>query len=202
MIQAPLILASGSPRRRDLLKACGIQLASVVPSQIPEIRHSTESPQAYTQRLAREKSLAGRHAHAYVLAADTIVCLDDRVFEKPIDDRAAEHILQQLSGQWHRVITAWAIAFHPQEQSQRPHIVSEGYCISEVKFRQLQPPEIQSYIQTGEGSDKAGSYGIQGIGAALVESIRGDYSNIVGLPITDIIRALDAIGIRPTVEPS
>ena len=202
MIQAPLILASGSPRRRSLLQTCGIQIAAVAPSQIPEERRVNESPLPYTQRLATEKSLARRHQHAYVLAADTIVCLNEHVFEKPKDDVDAENILCQLSGQWHTVITAWAIAFHPQVLTEAPHIVAEGTSSSDVKFRALQSAEIQSYIRTGEGRDKAGSYGIQGLGAALVESIRGDYSNIVGLPMTDVIQALDAIGIRPTLESS
>lgn len=193
-----LILASGSPRRRALLQTCGIPIFDVVPSHIPEERLPHESPTEYTVRLSEEKSLANRHHNAYVLAADTIVCLDEQVFEKPLNDADAIAILSTLSGKWHTVITAWAIAHHPGSAAQSPVIVGRGTTSSEVKFRSLQMAEIKCYIQTGEGRDKAGSYGIQGLGAALVESIRGDYSNIVGLPMGDVIHALGKIGIAPT----
>ena len=191
-----LILASGSPRRRALLQTCGIPISMWSPhiSQRKGCKRKSDS----TVRLSEEKSLANRHHNAYVLAADTIVCLDEQVFEKPLNDADAITILSTLSGKWHTVITAWAIAHHPESASQSSVIVARGTTTSEVKFRSLQMAEIKSYIQTGEGRDKAGSYGIQGLGAALVESIRGDYSNIVGLPMGDVIQALGKIGIAPT----
>ncbi|MEC8382247.1 MAG: Maf family protein [Myxococcota bacterium] len=200
MTPISLILASGSPRRRSLLRTCGIPIAEVVPSNIPEERQQDESPTQYTIRLSREKATAQRHRNAYVLAADTIVCLNELVLEKPQNDIDASRMLETLSGRWHTVVTAWAIAHHPQNLSEAPSILDNGYTASKVKFRQLQTAEIQSYIQTGEGKDKAGSYGIQGLGAALVESIQGDYSNIVGLPMRDVIHALKKIGIQPTME--
>ena len=136
----------------------------------------------------------GRAPHALdapeycILAADTIVCLEQQIFEKPIDDAHAVQTLTLLSNRWHSVHTAWYLKGR--------HQVS-GLSTSRVKFRKLSVPEIRSYIQTGEGKDKAGSYGIQGLGAALIDSIEGCYSTIVGLPVSQVLPALANEGIHP-----
>lgn len=191
------ILASGSPRRSDLLKTCGIKISAIHPPEILELRNPDESPLEYASRLATEKSKAIHHNNAVVLSADTIVCLGNRVFEKPSDDQDAFDILSTLSGGWHNVITAWAISIHPQiAGGEAIRICHSGSKTSKVRFRSLKEAEIISYIQTGEGRDKAGSYGIQGKGAALVEEISGDFSNVVGLPIKDVMLALNSLGIH------
>jgi septum formation protein len=191
------ILASGSPRRSELLRTCGIKISAIHPPKILEIRNQDESPLEYASRLAVEKSKAIHHNNAVVLSADTIVCLENRVFEKPTDDQNAFDILSTLSGGWHDVITAWAISIHPPiADGEAIRISHSGSTTSKVRFRSFKEAEIRSYIQTGEGRDKAGSYGIQGKGAALVEEISGDFSNVVGLPIKDVLFALNSLGVH------
>ncbi len=183
------ILASGSPRRKQLLQTCGIQIDFIIPARIPEQIRSGEEPLAYCMRLAKEKSAAVFKEDRCVLAADTIVCTETEVFEKPENDEDAFRILSSLSGKWHRVITAWEL--------KTPTEIRNGASVSKVLFRNLKPVEIRSYIRTGEGNDKAGSYGIQGLGAALISEISGSYSNIVGLPMTQVMAALEWAGIHP-----
>lgn len=179
-----LILASGSPRRKGLLEAVGVRIDRIEPADIIEERQSNEEPLVYCQRLAYEKSIAQKFEHALVLAADTIVAKELMVFEKPADDRHALEILQTLQGTWHEVITAWSI------YNCNTHEISAGHSISKVLFRALTLAECNAYIKTGEGKDKAGGYGIQGLGASLVSTIEGSYSNIVGLPMEQIIPIL------------
>ena len=190
-----LILASASPRRKALLTTIGIPIFKVVPSHIEESRQSEESLIAYCSRLAIEKSQALAIHEGVILAADTIVTQGSALFEKPIDDSDAVHILSQLSGKWHTVITAWAL-YQPHNQQ-----LKHGYTTSDVLFRVLSSQEILSYVHTKEGRDKAGAYGIQGLGAALISSIKGSYSNIVGLPLEAILPELKRLGITPQ-EPS
>ena len=183
----PIILASASPRRRQLLEISGFHLI-IQPSQIEEIRKSTETPIVYCQRLAREKAQAivaqSKSKNTLVVAADTVVYIDQSIYEKPIDDQHAFEMLSALSKDWHHVVSAWYIS------STDGDFVRSGHQISDVRFRKLEDKEILSYIATKEGRDKAGSYGIQGLGAALVEEIRGSYSNIVGLPLRDVVAAI------------
>lgn len=174
------ILASGSPRRKALLTTIGVHIDQVSPANILEQRQPQESPIAYCQRLAKEKSVAQSFHDALVLAADTIVAKENMVFEKPIDDADAMQILESLQGTWHEVITAWSL-YNTKTQE-----IHANHAISRVLFRSLTHNECISYIKTGEGADKAGGYGIQGVGAALVSTIEGSYSNIVGLPIEQI----------------
>ena len=178
------ILASGSPRRKALLTTLGVDIDLVSPSNILEERQENESPLVYCQRLSKEKSTAQFFENSLILAADTIVAKDNMVFEKPVDNADAMRILQTIQGTWHEVITAWSIY---DTQSREMH---SGHSISRVLFRSLSKKECSSYIRTGEGSDKAGAYGIQGLGAALVSTIEGSYSNIVGLPIEQIVPIL------------
>ena len=197
-----LVLASGSPRRKALLEGVGVQLAAVVPPSIPETRHNGETPTAYVCRLAREKAEAVTVPEHWILAADTIVFDADRLFEKPRDTADAVEILSYLSGKWHHVTTAWHLRFCPHEQTDDATHSQRGHCTTQVKFRTLTDHEINAYIRSGEGTDKAGSYGIQGIGAALVEQVQGDFSNVVGLPMPDVLHALASVGVIPQREPT
>lgn len=183
-----LILASGSPRRREMLETAGIELFAVEPSNVPEVRASDEAPVDYCRRLAKDKALASTRTGHWVLSADTIVVDGEDIFEKPDDAAEAFAMLSRLSQGWHEVISAWALRYIPEEDGAEVLIVD--HCVSQVRFRHLEPSEIRAYVATGEPFDKAGGYGIQGKGAALVQEIRGSYSNIVGMPLADIIAAL------------
>ncbi len=189
-----LILASGSPRRRELLECSAVQLLAVEPANIPEIRSPEEAPLAYCQRLAHQKaSVSTRQGH-WVLAADTIVVDGNDIFEKPTDTDDAIAMLSHIASVgWHDVISAWALRYVPRPGEAEDWI--EGHSISKVRFRSLTQAEIEAYVATGESFDKAGGYGIQGKGAALVQDIQGSYSNIVGLPLAEVLSALREKGI-------
>jgi septum formation protein len=184
-----LVLASASPRRRMLLGAIGIVPHDIRPADIDERPVPGEPALAHVRRLAAEKASAvDRAADEVVLAADTIVHLGDRVFGKPADAEDAAATLAALAGRAHSVTTAWCL------HGPNP---AAGAVTSTVHFRALQPAEIAAYVATGEGTDKAGGYGIQGLGAALVAHVDGDHSNVVGLPLAPVLAALRAAGIAP-----
>ena len=171
-----LVLASASPRRRELLESAGIDF-DVAPIELDESRRLGEAPRAYVERLAREKAeaIARRRPDAIVLGADTAVVVDDTVLGKPIDAADAARMLRQLSGRAHEVMTGVAV-------------VSGGLTVSRVArtivwFAELTPEEILAYIATGEPADKAGAYAIQGRAAPFVTRTEGSYSNVVGLPM-------------------
>jgi septum formation protein len=178
-----LILASSSPRRRLLLDMLRIEF-EVRPSNIPEIRQPGETPVGYTERLAREKaqSVAG----SLVLGADTTVVLEDHVFEKPADAGDALRMLRRLQGRTHQVITSVALV--------AGGVVRQATDITAVTFRPCDDDFLRAYIATGEPMDKAGSYGIQGYGAALVERIDGDFFGVMGLPVRLVLRLLEEAG--------
>jgi septum formation protein len=183
---APILtLASASPRRRELLAMLGIP-CEVRPSHIAEVRVPGESPRAYTERLAREKALGvpGR----LVLGADTTVLLDDHLLEKPTDAADALRMLRTLQGRTHQVISALALV--------ADGVVRQATDITSVTFRPCNDDWLRAYIETGEPMDKAGAYGIQGYGAALVERIEGDYFGVMGLPLRLMLRLLEEAG-RP-----
>ena len=190
-----LILASGSPRRKELLTTCGIALKAIVPSSVEEQRENHESPEEYCSRLAEEKARAValscslQHPNDWVLAADTVVSIGNNIYEKPFDDRDAFNMLKALSTDWHEVRSGWFLL--RADGAKQDH----GLSLSRVRFRPLTDAELYAYIRTGEGRDKAGGYGIQGLGAALVEEIRGSYSNIVGLPVHNVVSALKKHGL-------
>jgi septum formation protein len=188
-----LILASGSPRRRELLHYSAVNIADVRPSQILEERNEGEEPLVYCRRLALEKSRAVSEEGYWILAADTIVCLGDAVFEKPADRADAIWILSSLSGQWHQVISAWTLRYCPKNGEESKEI--SGYASSDVLLRELLVEEIEAYVSSGESMDKAGGYGIQGLGACLVSEIKGSYSNIVGLPLSQVLKAIREEGV-------
>ena len=184
---APLILASGSPRRRDLLASAGVAV-EVRPSDVPEDRLPGEAPVTYALRMAREKCAAVAEAalasgdQRPVLAADTIVVLDDRVLGKPAHRREAAGMIQDLAGRGHEVVTAYCLRRGDEE-------VSEAVT-TEVIFRPLSSREIEAYLDGEEWSDKAGAYGIQGKAAHMAREVRGSYTNVVGLPLAQVIEAL------------
>ncbi len=177
-MEKPIILASNSPRRQELLKQIGL-VFSVGPADVDERVLPGEAAEAYAIRVALDKArvAAGRAGRGIVIAADTIVVLDDEILGKPADSRDAERMLTMLSGKMHRVITG-LVVMDAATRSRRAVA-----AITRVWFRDLTASEIAAYAATGEPLDKAGAYGIQGKGALLVQRIEGCYFNVVGLPL-------------------
>jgi septum formation protein len=188
----PLILASASPRRRRLLTQIQIPFR-VVPGNVDEAETGYE-PTEMCQRLAEKKAIQVRSLAGafWVLGADSIVVISDRVLGKPRDEAEAGAMLSLLSGKEHRVVTGFCIL----DPSGRP-AHSEAVSTT-VRFKPLDDTEIEAYIHTGEPFGKAGAYAIQGIGAFMVESISGSYTNVVGLPICAVIKALIRVGAIQT----
>ena len=188
-IQPRIILASASPRRAELLKQIGVEF-ELAPSQIEERPHPDEAPGDYITRIARAKVIAvarGRDA-GLVIGADTVVVLDGRMIGKPQNKADAHRLLRQLSGKWHAVLTG--VALYDVETR---HEVAD-YEKTLVKFAQLNDAEIEWYVNTGEPMDKAGAYGIQGLGGLFVDEIAGNYYNVVGLPIPLVYRLARRLG--------
>jgi septum formation protein len=183
MIREPLVLASSSPRRRQLLEMLGIPI-QVVPPNIPEVRLAVETPVDYVERLAREKASAV--PGALVLGADTTVVIRDQVLEKPEDAADALGMLRKLHGRTHQVVTAVALI--------ADGTLHQATDITNVTFRRLDDAMLQAYVATGEPMDKAGAYGIQGYGAALVERIDGDFFSVMGLPLRLVLNLLEEAG--------
>ena len=183
-----LILASGSPRRKQLLEMLGLPFRVVAPG-VDETRASSEPPEAYVVRLAREKArvVAARERGELVLAADTTVVLRGEIFEKPSTRAEAEAMLGRLQGRTHRVMTAVAVALDGR--------LEHALDVTEVTFRRLSADAIAAYVATGEPMDKAGAYAIQGKGAALVEGIRGDFFGVMGLPLRLALELLERFGL-------
>jgi septum formation protein len=179
----PITLASASPRRRQLLEMLGLAV-EVRPSHIPEERRPGETPIGYTERLAREKALSV--PGALVLGADTTVLLDDQLLEKPADPEDAVRMLRLLQGRTHQVITSVALAM--------AGAVRQATDVTSVTFRPCPDEFLRAYVETGEPMDKAGAYGIQGYGAALVERIDGDFFGVMGLPVRLVVRLLEEAG--------
>ncbi|HEX4561064.1 MAG TPA: Maf family protein [Gemmatimonadales bacterium] len=184
-----LILASGSPRRRQLLEMLGLE-HRVVPPDVDETRREGEAPADYVVRLAGEKARAvsGREPQALVLAADTTVVLGTELFAKPATVAEAVAMLGRLADRTHQVYTGVALA-----QGDR---VETALDVSDVTFRPLSGELIADYVATGEPMDKAGAYAIQGKGAALIDGIRGDFFGVMGLPLRLVLDLLERFG-RP-----
>lgn len=192
MADRPLILASASPRRRDLLERAGVAF-EVIPADIPEERRSGEDPIAFASRLAAEKSRAvaeriGPTPPRRVLAADTIVVLGDDILGKPRDERDAERMLARLVGRTHAVVTAIAL-------TRSDAMATEVRAItSQVRMREAGPDELRDYVATGESLDKAGAYALQGGGRRFVERVEGSETNVIGLPLDETLALLAAPG--------
>ncbi len=183
-----LVLGSASPRRRELLGRLGLGF-EVDPADIDESTRAGESPHAYVTRLAEEKArrVAERHAGAAVLAADTTVELDGRALNKPRDHDESAQMLRALRGREHVVHTGVALCV---EQA-----VWTVTVTSRVRFRHYSEATLAGYVLSGEGLDKAGSYGIQDLGMALVSEVHGSYTNVVGLPCAETIELLEQHGV-------
>jgi septum formation protein len=171
-----LILASASPRRVELLRAAGFA-AAVIPADVDETPLPNESPRDHVVRLARAKAsaVAAGHQTAAVLGADTVVTIDDEILGKPRDRADARRMIIRLSGRSHQVYTGVALCVDGA--------VREDVAVSDVAISALSEAEIDWYVGTGEGLDKAGGYAIQGLASRFVTGIRGSYSNVVGLPV-------------------
>jgi septum formation protein len=182
-----LLLASASPRRRELLEQAGIP-CDVAPVDVEERRMPGESPREYAERLAREKAATGanRHPARVVLGADTIVVVDGDVLEKPIDDADAARMLRRLANREHEVLTGIAIA--------HGDMVASDVVTTRVWFAPLTDADVQWYVATGEPAGKAGAYAIQGRASRFVTRIDGSYANVVGLPVAAVIELLTRTG--------
>jgi septum formation protein len=184
MIELPqLVLASGSPRRAEILSSVGWTFTKVVPD-IDETERDSESPENYVQRLAEEKAQAVSHQHpdSMILAADTTVVIDEQIIGKPADLDDARRMLTMLSGRWHDVLTGVAV--------KRDGKIDVGMERTGVKFSEMSNEEIEYLARMGDPLDKAGAYAVQAQAALFIEQIRGDYWNVVGLPISLVYRLL------------
>ena len=181
-----LVLASASPRRREILSLLGLEF-EVIPSGVKE--RVFGDPVATARRLSREKALDvwRRNRDALVIGADTLVFINSRIIGKPGSEEEAVRILSQLSGRWHRVVTA--VSFVGLGVRRTVHDVAR------VKFRRLTRREIESYVMSGEPMDKAGAYGVQGFGATIVERIEGNFYTVMGLPVVKVYEVLKELSL-------
>lgn len=192
--QSPLVLASGSPRRRELLARFGVPLRAVS-VDVDESLRPGEGGVACARRLASDKLARalgggfGVEEGTYVLAADTVVSLGDEICDKPASDEDARRALRKLSGKTHDVSTAFTVGVGGDPAATFLDVVT-----TRVVFYPLSESTIEAYVRSGEGRDKAGAYGIQGRGAYLVKHIEGSYENVMGLPVVEVLRCLVARG--------
>ena len=182
---APLVLASKSPRRRQLLKQMGIEF-SLACADIEELQKPQEEAVDFVTRMALSKALtvAAGHSECWILAADTIVVINDKILGKPCDDVDACRMLASLAGRWHQVFTAFTL------QHKTFAITITQIDSSRVKIAHLKESTIAAYVASGEPLDKAGSYAVQGIGGAFVEALDGSPTTVIGLPLPLVIRQL------------
>lgn len=195
----PLVLASASPRRTELLRAAGIPF-TVKAANVHEERIAGESPNEYAERLARDKARAiwkrtQSRSKLFVLGADTIVLVDTQVLEKPTSEADAIRMLRRLSGQVHCVITSVCL-IGPRGNGKFEDVRSE---ITRVCFQKLTEDEIREYVATGEPMDKAGGYAIQGIAGRWIPRIEGCYFNVVGLPVSLVYRMLQEHSVLESI---
>jgi septum formation protein len=187
MSGVPVVLASSSPRRRELLALLGLA-PEVVPANVDESPRRGEEPAAYAERLAREKALAVPRDGAVVIGADTIVVVDGEVLGKPAGPTEAAAMLRRLAGREHSVFTAVAAVYSGR--------VASGIERTRVWFRRLDQKLIEEYVATGDPLDKAGAYGIQGYGAIIVERIEGDFFTVMGLGLGKLVDVLQGVGLE------
>ncbi len=187
-----LILASSSPRRKQLMEVAGL-VFTIIPSKFKENLDINIAPQELVEYLSFQKAqeISIRHKNAVIIGADTIVVLNNKIIGKPKHKKHAREILKNLSGKTHEVLTGYTI-IDAKNQMRKTKVVR-----SKVYFKTLSNEQIENYIATDEPLDKAGAYGIQGIGKALIEKTEGDYANIVGLPIQTLLADLKLFGIVP-----
>ena len=187
MGQPTLVLASASPRRRELLARLGLTPAAVNPADIDETPHKGELPRDYAKRMAREKAQAAASGDGHVLAGDTVVAAGRRILPKAEDEATARKCLELLSGRRHRVLSA--IALRAPDGA-----IRERLSETVVMFKRLSSAEIDAYLASGEWEGKAGGYAIQGIAEGLISRIQGSHSGVVGLPLYETRTLLRAAG--------
>lgn len=185
-----LILASKSPRRRYLLEQAGLSF-SIIPSNVDEKSLPMSSPETYVRELAEAKArdIAEKHPENWVIGADTVVLIDGTILGKPRSREEARKMLEQLSGNTHQVLTGYAICCYGKDRYFSDTVKTD------VRFKHLTEDEIQWYIHSEEPFDKAGAYAIQGLGTFLVRSINGSYTNVVGLPVCEVVEFLLKEGV-------
>ena len=184
------ILASSSPRRRELLTSIGLDF-EVIPSHVPEEHQLGEAPEEYVARLSRDKAsaIAAKHPDRWVIAADTTVLQGDELLEKPVNAADAARMLAAIAGRTHIVYTGVTIE-HLNGRYRETRVAE-----SEVRVLPLSPADIEWYVKTGEPLDKAGAYAVQGIGGMFIDSIHGSYTNVVGLPLALLFQMLRHAGV-------
>jgi len=187
MLNDKLILASGSPRRAEILTAVGWEFEKEV-ADVDETEFPGEKPDEYVLRLAKIKAetVAANHENAFVLGADTIVVIDNQIIGKPKDFDDARRMLKLLSGNWHEVLTGVALVKVSEGNSE----IRVDLQRTRVKFAEMNDEEIQFLVEKGEPLDKAGAYAVQAQAALFIEEIRGDYWNVVGLPVNLVYELL------------
>lgn len=188
--RTPIVLASGSPRRRDFLASLGLEFR-VAPSLAEEPKPTPgDSPESYAQRMAEMKGreVAERYPDCVIIAADTVVALEGILLGKPDNDEDAMRMLQLLSGRTHQVVTGCSLLLPGGESA-------VFHASTDVRMRAAAREELAAYVATGEPADKAGAYAIQGIGAFLVEHVHGSYTNVVGLPLARVLEVLLEWGV-------
>jgi septum formation protein len=185
-----LILASKSPRRKYLLETTGLRV-NIIPSNIDESDYTLTPPESYVKTLscAKARTISDQYPDTWVLGADTIVVINDTVMGKPKDENQARRMLQTLSGQKHQVFTGFTLS-HQTKAERFTHAV-----VTDVFFKHLSADEIDWYLATKEPFDKAGAYAIQGIGTFIVKKINGSYTNVIGLPVCEIMEFLTQKGL-------
>jgi len=186
----PLLLASASPRRRELLERVGLAI-EVHPADVDEREQPNETPGDYVRRIAHAKAIAiARRSDLWVLAADTTVTLDGAILGKPETPEEAAKMMRWLSGRTHQVMTAYVLIGERDERT----VVREGLVSTDVTMLELDGAMLADYIASGEWRGKAGAYAIQGIAAALVREVNGSVTNVIGLPLAEVIAALRDVG--------
>ena len=189
IVSGRFILASASPRRVELLRLAGLGF-DVVPARVNETCMEGETPEEHVLRLSEEKAkaIAGRNPGAWVLGADTVVLIHSEILGKPRTISAAKEMLSKLSGQEHRVLTGFTIA------RKAAGILVRDVVVSWVTFKDIPKDEMAWYIRSDEPYDKAGGYAVQGKGALFIREIRGSYTNVMGLPLCEVVEALKGLG--------
>ncbi len=188
-MESQLILASKSPRRCELLKQVGLDF-EVIPSGVTEDFSNKESPREHVLRLAEAKAreVASKYLDRWVVAADTIVYINGSILGKPKNQKEALEMLHRLSGKEHWVLTGFCVCHSGKGENDK------GAVQTAVRVKTLTSVEMDWYVKTGEPFDKAGGYAIQGIGSFMIESIQGSYTNVVGLPLCELIQMLNRLG--------
>jgi len=192
MMNTSIILASESPRRKELLREAGL-IFSIVPSNVDETNHPVNLPEPYVKTLAEAKAeqVSFQYPNCWVIGADTVVLIDDIILGKPDSTNQARTMLKRLSGKTHQVFTGYCICCKAKDR----HF--SNVATTDVHFKTLTDKEIEWYIHTAEPYDKAGGYAIQGLGSFLVKGITGSYTNVVGLPVCEVLDFFIKEGLFP-----